>query len=91
MQVRGDRWLTLKIFPRQTSEKRSVKPSWLFSVPKKIIKQAVRRNRIKRLLREAIREDDYFSDMDKAYFFSVKKAPGRMMLVDVKHAVDGLK
>ncbi len=63
---------------------RSAKPSIFISIPKKVIPLATARNRIKRLIREAMRKNPYLNDPRKVYFFKVVKAPLRPSLAEVQ-------
>jgi ribonuclease P protein component len=57
------------------------------SVPKKIVRLAVRRNRVKRLIREATRKDGAFAG-PKLYSFRVHSLPERLTLPEVRAAVE---
>ena len=76
-------WLSLKVLD---SPKRSV----LISVPKKIIPRAVDRNRVKRLIREAVRRDPYF-EAEKRFTFKVLSHQPALKLQDVKKLIEELK
>jgi ribonuclease P protein component len=60
----------------------------LISIPKKIVPLAVRRNRIKRLIREVTRKNSAFSG-PKLYSFRVHSEPGGQVgLQDVRQAIE---
>ena len=65
-------------------------PHIFISVPKKIVPLAVGRNRLKRLIREALRGDSYFGKESCCTFRVSSYVPG-LKLGDVKKAVEGLK
>jgi ribonuclease P protein component len=58
----------------------------LISIPKKVVKQAVRRNRIKRVLREALKEERIL-ERDKTHVFKVLRSPEGVNLQMAKQAV----
>ena len=84
--LHAERWLALKIQNQPKSGNDFQKASLLMSVPKKRVALAVRRNRIKRLIREAFRRADRL-DPTKIYFFRVMKNPGPVEFKDVKDAM----
>jgi hypothetical protein len=51
-----ERWLSLTVLDPSPSPKARVH----ISIPKRAVKLAVRRNRLKRVLREAVRQDPFF-------------------------------
>ena len=89
-------WISLKIQDQPRSESDPLTgagskpaPILLMSVPKKIIRLATDRNRVKRLIREAFRRENRLQP-GKTYLFSVKRKPGELALQDVREAMDGL-
>ncbi len=55
-------------------------------IPKKIIKLATRRNRLRRLIKEALRLGTH-ADPEKAFTFRVTKDPGEIGLAKAKEAM----
>ena len=84
-----ERWLSLTVLDRKNPENRGKTPPFFISVPKKIVRRAVRRNRIKRVLREALRHETLLQD-GKTYTFKVVKAPETVDLKVAKQAVHEL-
>ena len=78
-------WLSLKILAASPTVKRRL-PLLLISVPKKTVSLATKRNRIKRLIREAFRQESGFYP-DKDYFFRVTQNPSGVGLKEVKEAI----
>ena len=62
----------------------------LISVPKKIVPLATQRNRIKRLIREAVRQDA-FCKREKLFTFKVLSPAEGMKLEAVKKMIESLK
>ena len=80
-------WLSLEILDAiQVSPKSPKKNPVRFVIPKKKIHLAVRRNRLRRLIKEAVRADISLADK-KMYIFRVKRDPGSIGLKEVKEAV----
>ena len=52
---------------------------------------ATKRNRIKRLIREAARHDGSFKDRDKVYLFRVLRAPLKPSLVEVQGIIKKIR
>ena len=99
MSLREFGWLSLKILDAEdrvgasacrTDARRAV--PLRISVPKKIVRLATRRNRIKRLIREAWRLGAPLSkNPGKVYLFRVEKMPARDLgLKDAQSAVKNL-
>jgi len=87
----GANWLSLKVL-ENASKKPPAKPQIHISVPKKIVPLATRRNRIKRLIREAVRKEAFFGDAGKVYLFRVLRAPAEKLdLWDVKKLIVSLR
>ena len=89
-------WLSLKIQEKPIAGNDSVvgaglkpAPTLLISVPKKTVRLATRRNRLKRLIREAFRKKNDL-EMGKAYIFQVKQNPGDPGLKEVQEVMDRL-
>jgi len=72
-----ERWLSLTVFDEKNPKNGASKSPFFISVPKKIVPQAVRRNRIKRVLREVLRSKPFFKDK-KIYFFKVLRCPQKI-------------
>jgi len=87
--VPGDHWLYLKISdtvsgPANKAAKTS--PRVLISVPKKLVRLATERNRLKRLVREAVRKDAFFK-APRVYYFRVLARPTKPGLSDVQRQI----
>ncbi|HTL70591.1 MAG TPA: ribonuclease P protein component [Candidatus Eisenbacteria bacterium] len=85
MTGRTSSWLHLTVLDRSESPSRHVLH---ISVPKKFVPLATRRNRVKRLLREALRALPLKSG--KLYQFRVRRAPKDPTLAEVKTLVKDL-
>ena len=83
-------WLSLTVSGNSGSEITSGKATFFFAVPKKVLPLATRRNRMKRLIREAIRGDVFF-DRQKIYTFKVRRVPKILDLATVQKAINELK
>jgi RNase P protein component len=59
-------------------------------IPKKIVRLATRRNRIRRLIREAVRMETFFKSAGKIYSFRVMKFPEAPRLWEVKKLIGEL-
>ena len=64
-------------------------PLLFVSIPKKTVRLATQRNRLKRLVREAFRIENRL-DPGKAYFFRVMQNPGDLGLKEVKKEMSQL-
>lgn len=62
----------------------------MISVPKKSVRLATQRNRIKRLIRESVRLDGLFGEADKTYLLKVQRDPGTIGLADTRRVLSGL-
>ena len=80
-------WLSLKVArrPEQT------RPEVFISIPKKAVPLAVKRNRLKRLIREAVRGDDFFKAPGQVYVLRAGAFPGPVKLDAVKRTIAELK
>ena len=83
-----ERWLSLKVTPA-APDKKPLKAAFFISIPKKVVRQAVRRNRIKRVLKEALRARPPLSG-GRAHYFKVMRAPKDVGLAMVKRALNEL-
>mgnify|MGYP003393129302 FL=1 len=83
-----ERWLSLIISDKSVSKKEPSKKTVFFSVPKKAVRLATQRNRLKRLLREAAR--GFLPGDDRVYSFRVMRDPKSVGLESVKKAVNEL-
>ena len=84
-----ERWLSLKVSEEKDPERKAGKPLFLISVPKKVVRLAVRRNRIRRVLREVLRHRP-FSTENKTYLLKVLRSPEKVDLESAKVAVHEL-
>ena len=81
-----ERWLSLKVQNAMPSKTRPVKGRVFISVPKRLVRSAVDRNRIRRVLREAIRLGRYFGK-DQVVWLKVLKKPLKTGLHDADEAL----
>lgn len=63
----------------------------MISVPKSVIANATGRNRIRRLLREAVRSNPAFRKPYGQHRFIIRKNPGALKLADVARALQQLE
>lgn len=82
-------WLVFKVSEKDPQNAR--KKAHFISVPKKVVPLSTRRNRIRRLIREAVRQDPFFSAAGTFYEFKVTVAPLDPKLTDVKAALQKIK
>jgi len=80
-------WLALTVSKEKSPINKLRKAPFFISVPKKIVRQAVLRNRIKRVLREALRSKPFF-EQNKVYFFKVLSFPTKVSLASAQLMVD---
>ena len=80
-------WLLLKTQLRDTTRKHIRGASFIFVIPKKTVRLATQRNRIKRLIREAARGEEHFKDTSRTYWFRVVERPEVLDLHEIKQAV----
>ena len=78
-------WLTLKV---QLAPDRRSSPRFLLVIPKKVVRLATKRNRLKRLLRESLRTSAL--DPEKSYIFKVETFPGELKQPEVRITVGNL-
>ena len=90
---KAESWLSLKISQGPDSDPRFRKNRILISIPKKAVALSTRRNRLRRLIKEAVRHDVFFKDVTKNYFFRVTKLPDikSLKLINVRELVSALK
>ena len=81
-----ERWLSLTVSEAKNPKMSAAKGLFFISVPKKIVNRAVRRNRIKRILREALREEPCLS-AGKVHLFRVLRQPEVANVAMAKKAV----
>ena len=84
-----EQWLSLTVYDEKEPKGKSPKPFFLISVPKKVVSQAVRRNRIKRVLREALKNETFFKEK-KVYVFKVLRSPEKVNLKSARFMIDEL-
>ncbi len=82
-------WLTLR--SSKADPGKNLKRSFFVSVPKRIVKLATQRNRIKRLVREAVRKDPYFDRVGFIFELKVTAAPKTPGLSEVKDLIEKAK
>lgn len=82
-------WLSVKRVDRASVRKSSGK-SFILSVPRKIVRLAVERNRIRRLVREAMRVMPSGLRDDGVYFFQVHRKPAALGLKEVQKTITTL-
>ena len=84
-------WLSLKVSERkQAASPRSSKRPYVISIRKKIVPLAVRRNRIRRLIREAIRLEGFFAEPGKVYWLQVRRPPSDDKVLFVQESLRAL-
>lgn len=79
-------WLSLTVSEAKNPEKNGAKKAFFISVPKKIVARAVRRNRLKRVLREALR--GLVLPPGKAHVFRVMRSPEKVNLQTAQEALN---
>ena len=84
-----ERWLSLTVRKVALPTKNLPKSRVYISVPKRLVKKAVARNRIKRVFREVVRLDSYFLG-EKVYFLKVLSLPEKVNFFSAKEAVSAL-
>lgn len=84
-----ERWLSLTVLSSPRSETNPRKPQVLISVPKRTVKLAVTRNRLKRVLREAVRSDPFFGT-GKVYRLKVNGMPKNLDLAQARRTLEAL-
>lgn len=67
----ADGWLSLKVTDKADLAFKTKDSQVRISVPKKVVPLATQRNRIKRLIREVVRQESFLKDPNKFYFFKV--------------------
>lgn len=80
-----ERWLSLTVLDPVPPKSRRVH----ISVPKRTVKLAVARNRIKRVLREAVRRDVFF-ERDGIYRLRVHEFPRKLNLALAQKVLEAL-
>ena len=86
-EVKG--WLSLKVSDKPESGSDSLRTSLLISIPKKTVRLATQRNRLKRLIRECFRKEA-LTDRHRVYQFRVIKDPGDPGLDKTRDCVQAL-
>jgi len=79
-----ERWLSLTVSNLVSSRAVHI------SIPKRIVKQAVVRNRVRRVLREAVRLDPFFKE-EKTYILKVLRLPKTVDFHMAKKALGALR
>lgn len=67
--------------------RKSTEKSFILSIPKRIIRLSTERNRIRRLIREAMRLGAFRSESAKIYYFQVHQQPTAPGLKEVQETV----
>ena len=75
----------MRVSEEKTPDGKARKPLFLISIPKKIVRLAVRRNRIRRVLREALRGRAVAEN--KVYLLKVLRSPEKVNLESARLAV----
>jgi ribonuclease P protein component len=78
-----ERWLSLTVLKLVSSKTIHI------SIPKRIVKRAVARNRVRRVLREALRQDPFFQG-EKVYILKVLHLPESVDLETAKKSIEAL-
>ena len=87
----GSGWLSLKILEKAAGQSRGAKKALVYiSIPKRVVGLVTGRNRIKRLIREATRRENWVNDTGKVYTFRVHKFPEKLNLDEVKKTITEL-
>lgn len=90
-------WLSLKVIDHSASPQgvgaRALSPRYrlLIRVPKKIVRRAIQRNRIKRLIRETVRLGGLFDEAGRTYLLQVHRNPGDIGLDETRRMLSGLR
>ncbi len=69
-----EHWLSLKVLESPLPDPIKRPPKVYISIPKSTVKMAVMRNRLKRVLREAVKRDSFFEN-NKIYRLRVTSLP----------------
>ena len=88
-----ERWLSLSVSEGKYPNTIGARRPFFISVPKKVVNKAVHRNRIKRVLREALRHEALLQALlppGKVHIFRVMRAPEGVDLKMAKQAVHEL-
>ena len=78
----GEAWLSLEVVRRTAGPPH--RGRLLMSVPKKVVRQAVKRNRIRRVLRALARTEPFFKTEERVFVFRVRSAPSVVNLRSVR-------
>ena len=84
-----EQWLSLKVLESPLPDPISRPPKVYISIPKSTVKLAVMRNRLKRVLREAVKRDVFFEN-DKVYRLRVNALPRSVDLTTAQKVLNGL-
>jgi len=79
-------WLSLLVSPRKDFRRKPGRPKIVIAAPSTVVRFATRRNRIRRLIKEAVRRDPFFR-AEAEYFFKVRRAPESPDLRTVEEAI----
>ena len=81
-------WLSLTVSEVKNPKKNKTPRAFFISVPKKVVAKAVRRNRLKRVLREALRRA--VLPGGKVHIFKVMRVPETVNLKTAQEALHEL-
>ena len=84
-----ERWLSLTVLEPPSPEMNPKKARVHISIPKRAVKLAVTRNRLKRLLREAVRRDPFFGRVS-VYRLKVHQLPEKLDLAAAQRTLEAL-
>ena len=84
-----ERWLSLTVLESHSSDTNPKKARVHISIPKRTVKLAVTRNRMKRVLREAVRLDPFFGN-HKIYRLKVRGLPQKVDLEAARRILEVL-
>ncbi|HXV18494.1 MAG TPA: ribonuclease P protein component [Candidatus Omnitrophota bacterium] len=87
MKAVSDRWLTLKVSDPLKKPQSSPETTVFFSIPKRSVRLATDRNRLRRVLREALRTGGFKLRPGKIYSFRVIQKPGPVGLGEILRVV----
>ena len=80
-------WLALKLLEKSRPGGKISQKSFFISIPRKIVRRATERNRIRRVIREAIRLQPLPIAEEKVYLFQVRARPEKVGLETAKQAL----
>ncbi len=84
-----EHWLSLTVSDLPSSDTPPPKTRLYISVPKRIVQRAVVRNRLKRVLREAVKRDPFFGQ-DRIFRLKVRALPAKINLAGAIKSLEAL-